>query len=437
MELGFLLAFSLTLIACVAVGLPILYALGAGYLLFFTYALLKRHSAASIFKMSLNGIRTAKNVLMTFALIGMLTALWRAAGTIPAAVCYAAEFIRPSVFILMSFLLNCAVSFLTGTSFGTAATMGVICMTMGLAMGVNPVWAGGAILSGSYFGDRCSPLSSSALLISELTDTDIFENVRGMMKTGLIPFLLTCAIYAAAGAAAPAGQAGGAAVRTVFAAAFRLSPVTLLPALAILVLSFFRVNIKLTMLAGIAAAMGVCLFYQGTHILPLLRLMLLGYHSPDPRVAVMMDGGGIVSMLKVAAIICISSSYAGIFRGTGLLDGLKDRVAAFSQKHSTYGAVFLSSVVAGMVACNQTLTIMLVHQLCGSAQEDEGALAMDLENTAVVIAPLIPWSIAGSVPLASISAPTVCLAAACYLYLLPLWNLAAQARRGGRAEKSA
>lgn len=431
MELGFLFAFSLTLIGCVATGIPILYALGAGYLLFFTYALLKGRSVRAVLQMSLDGVRTAKNVLFTFVLIGLLTASWRAAGTIPAAVFYAAELIRPPVFLPMAFLLNCAVSFLTGTSFGTSATMGVICMTMGRAMGVSPVWAGGAILSGAFFGDRCSPVSSSALLVSELTATNIFENIRAMLKTGLVPFLLTCAVYTAAGLASPAGAAGAADAGEVFAASFRLGPVTLLPALAILVLSLRRVNIRLTLLAGIASAMAVCLLYQGTELLPLLRLMLLGYHAPDPRAAGMLDGGGIVSMLGVAAIVCISSSYAGIFRETGLLDGLKSRVAAFGQRRSPYGAVLLASLLAATVACNQTLAILLAHQLCASAREDRAGLAVDLENTAVVIAPLIPWSIAGSVPLASVSAPTASLAAACYLYLLPLWNLAVRARRGG------
>ena len=54
-------------------------------------------------------------------------------------------------------------------------------------------------------------------------------------------------------------------------------------------------------------------------------------------------------------------------------------------------------------------------------QED---LAIGLENTAVVLAPLVPWSIAGAVPLATLGAPTAALAAACYLYLIPLWDLA-------------
>ena len=50
-------------------------------------------------------------------------------------------------------------------------------------------------------------------------------------------------------------------------------------------------------------------------------------------------------------------------------------------------------------------------------------MAISLENSVIVIAPLIPWSIAGSVPLAILGAPTSSLLAAFYLFLLPLWMM--------------
>lgn len=84
-----------------------------------------------LFKLSVSGVKTVKNILITFMLIGMLTALWRKAGTIPIIVCYAAQLISPALFLLMTFLLNCFISVLTGTSFGAAATMGVICAAIG------------------------------------------------------------------------------------------------------------------------------------------------------------------------------------------------------------------------------------------------------------------------------------------------------------------
>ena len=75
-----------------------------------------------------------------------------------------------------------------------------------------------------------------------------------------------------------------------------------------------------------------------------------------------------------------------------------------------------------MIACNQTLTILLANQLCGDGYQDKEQLALDLEDSAVVISPLIPWSIAGGAPLSTIGAPVAAITAAFYLFLLPLWR---------------
>lgn len=61
--------------------------------------------------------------------------------------------------------------------------------------------------------------------------------------------------------------------------------------------------------------------------------------------------------------------------------------------------------------------------MCISAAYSGIFQATDLENSVVVLAPLVPWSIAGAVPLASAGAPEQSLLAACYLYLIPLYSL--------------
>ena len=187
------------LLLCLLLDWSILYALLAGLLLFLLYGRRKGFGWKALLGMALAGVKTVKNILITFLLIGVLTALWRAAGTIPVIVCYAARLIRPGVFLVMTFLLNAGVSVLTGTSFGTAATIGVICAAMGATMGVDARLTGGAVLAGAFFGDRCSPVSTSALLVSELTKTDIYGNIRRMLRTALVPFLLSVAFYFALG----------------------------------------------------------------------------------------------------------------------------------------------------------------------------------------------------------------------------------------------
>ena len=175
-----------------------------------------------------------------------------------------------------------------------------------------------------------------------------------------------------------------------------------------------------TMLASIVAAAAVCVMYQGVPVKEVLECALLGFVACDGELAAMLNGGGMVSMLKVAGIVCISASYAGIFQKTGLLDAVTDMIAAMNRKLSSFVTVVVISVLSGAVSCNQTLAIMLTQQLCSNIVPDRQKFAIYLENSVVLIAPTIPWSIASGVPLSSVGAPAAAIGMAFYLFLVPV-----------------
>jgi len=422
--------FILGLIACVGFGLSIFYALFFGLALFYAYGFIKKYSFRQMMKMTLSGMKTVLSVTIVFILIGGLTAIWRASGTIPYIIYYASKVILPQTFVLASFILCCCISMLMGTSFGTAATMGVICMMMGRTMGISPVWTGGAVLAGAFFGDRNSPMSTSALLVSELTGTNIFANVRLMIRSAIVPFLLTCLIYLVIGFTMKTGASSSDAA-ALFAKHFNLLWVTVIPAALIVVLSAFRVSVKITVVVSVVCGGIICMAVQGLDFLQTLKILALGYSAPDAKLGAMLNGGGIISMLKPAAIVLLSSSYSGIFEGTGLLSGIKKYIGLIAEKINPFGAYILTAVFTAMISCNQTLAIMLTHQLCGDTVASNDDQALSLENSAVIISPLIPWCIAGAVPLAAIDAPTSSIFCACYLFLVPICYYITK-RRGQR-----
>ena len=135
-EIVVLLIFAAALILCIALDWSILIALVFGYFVFCAYALFQKHKWTDVLKMTLSGMKTVKNILITFLLIGMITAAWRASGTIPYIVYHSTKFCSPQTMVLASFLLCCLISFLTGTAFGTSATIGVICAAISNSMGI-------------------------------------------------------------------------------------------------------------------------------------------------------------------------------------------------------------------------------------------------------------------------------------------------------------
>ena len=426
-EISVLSLFALALVLCIGYDISILAALVFGFFLFFGYGLYKKHSVKEMAAMAFSGVKTVKNILITFILIGIITATWRVCGTIPYIVYHATKVCSPGSMVLVTFLLCGLISTLTGTAFGTAATMGVICTTMASSMGIPLLYSGGAVLAGSFFGDRCSPMSTSALLVSTVTGTDLYRNIGSMVKTAIVPFLVTCGIYAFLGRGAGTDY-DVTEIQSLFAEAFRLHPAALIPAAIIILFSCFRINVKITMSVSILCGMAVAVFIQGTSPAELLNIALWGYQPKHTEVAALLSGGGIQSMVKVFCIVCLSSCYSGMFNGTGLLEGFRGYLNRLSDKILPFGSIFLTSIITVMISCNQTLAIMLTQQLCVDTEPDPETMASHLENTVVVIAPLIPWSIAGAVPLATVGAPTMSILTACYLYLLPIWNYAAAIR---------
>ena len=396
MEAAILIIFAAALVACVAADISVLYAMIAGYILFFAYGLIKKHSVRDMLRMSLKGMDTVKNILVVFLLIGVLTATWRSSGTIPMIICSAAGIVRPAFLLPAVFLINCLVSLLIGTSFGTAATVGTICMAIGRTAGISPTLLGGAILAGAFFGDRCSPMSTSAHLV--------------------------CALYAAIGMSYKNAQFSTEALE-ILRSGFTMHWLLVVPAALIIIMSLCRINIRWVMLTSIVVSAALSIVIQDVSIRDMVSYMITGYHAPTRELAAILDGGGLVSMVTVSLIVLISASYSGIFDGTGMIDGLKARTAAIAGRASSFAATFAAAVLAAIISSNQTLAIIMTKQLCSDNYRNKPELALDIEDTAVVMSPLVPWSIASAVPLSVVGAPAGAVTAAFYLYLLPLIRL--------------
>ena len=416
-----ILLFSLSLIFCLLLKYSVIYALIVGYIIFVTYGLIKGYDLKVLMKKSFEGVLTVKNILLVFILIGMITALWRASGTIAFIVYMGSKLISPSILILLTFLLCSILSFLIGTSLGTAATMGVICVSIGKAMGINPYYLGGAVLSGIYFGDRCSPMSTSALLITELTKTNLYTNIKLMFKTSIIPFVTTCLFYLFLGLKSSTSPVSIDATN-IFKENYNLNIVVIVPAILIIILSLLKVNVKKTMLVSIVISFIIAIFFQKESVTSLINYCVYGFHHSNEKLNLMMKGGGILSMLNVGLIVAISSSYSGIFKETKMLVLMKKYLKEFSEKTSNYFVIFLSSIISGAIACNQSLGTILAYELCEEL-EDKQNMAIILENTIVLLAGLIPWNIAMAVPLKTIDIGLMSGLFAFYLYFLPLWNL--------------
>lgn len=362
-------------------------------------------------------------VVKVLVLIGLITALWRSAGTITFFVYYGIRIITPSLFIVITFLLACLLSYALGTSFGVAGTVGVIFMALARSGDVNEIITAGAVLSGVFFGDRGSPVSSSALLVAAVTRTNIFDNVKAMMKTVLLPLLLSIAIYTVLSLQNPIGSVNEDILRAL-ENDFAISLWLVIPAILMLILPLFRINVMICMTASIIAGFLITVLVQGTPIIETLKLSIAGYSVKSESLGTILSGGGVLSMVEVCAIVFISCSFSGIFSGADLLRTIQDALEKSMDKLGKFGAMLLVSVGTTAVFCNQTIASIMCSDLMGKPYKSRGGdafeLAVDIENSVIIISPLIPWCIASTVPLGMLGVGMGALPYAVLLYLVPL-----------------
>lgn len=394
-----------------------LYALLAILIALIIFGLVRGYKLGALMKMSISNLKVARNIVMVMLMVGAMTALWRAGGTIPYIVSLTSGALEPAVFLPVAFLMNSAISALTGTSVGTAASIGSICMSVGNALGISPAVCGGVVLSGAFFGDRCSPVSTSALLVAEVTQTNLYDNIRGMIRTCVIPFAVALAVFAAMGILANTHAASNTSV-DVFEAFYNFHWTLVLPAVSILVLALLRIDVKINMMASIAIAAVITFVVQGVGISDVARIAFIGYDAPE-EISSMMSGGGVLSMAKLCCIILISLTFVGLFKGMGILDKIRGPVQRLGNR-SPFGCMIVTAFTTCMVSCNQSMCIILTNELCKSVVDDKNRRAIYIENSSVVIAGLVPWSMASLVPLGAMGAPTASILFAAYLYLIPL-----------------
>ena len=419
---GVALCFALFLgamAACLITGQSFLWALVLGLVLFGILGRRRGHGLGAMWAMAWAEGRRVLIVLRIFVFIGAITALWRSGGTIVFFIYYGVQAISPKLFVLVAFLLTALISYALGTSFGVVGTAGIVLMALARSGSVSEAVTAGAILSGAYFGDRCSPASSSAALVAAETGTQLYDNLRNMFRTGALPVAVTIAVYGVLSVRHPI-----AAVDESLLQALRDSAVislwALVPAVIMLALPLVKVPVLISIGLSVAAAGAVSVLVQGMTVWDMLKTAVLGYYPAAGELKDILSGGGIVSMAKPAVLVFTTGLLAGLLEGTGVMAGAAGLVEKLARRCGRFAAAAAVSLGAGMLFCNQSVVIVMGGQLLRRCYTDPNELAVDMENSGIVLSPLIPWNIACSIPLVMLDVDERAIPYAVLLYAIPL-----------------
>lgn len=359
------------------------------------------YSMDELFDAMGTSLKNASVSLLFFIIIGMLVASWIISGTVPTLIYYGLKFITPGLFLPLGFIACSITSFVTGTSWGTAGTIGIALLGMGTGMGIPPAIIAGMVVSGSAFGDYLSPMSDTTILASQAAKIDMYDHVKSMGLTLIPATLITIGIYAFLGSgynnAYDATTTNE--ILVTLNNSFNISVLTLIPIILVLVLSALKAPSIPTLLLGIFSGGIIAILTQGASLIEFINVLNVGFslETGNAMVDTLVNRGGIQGMMWTFSLAFIALMLSGILEEVGYL---KVIIATFVDKIKNTGMLVTSTYLTGIVGCMAMAEVYLSIILNGSLYQkvykdkdvDPAVLSRTLEEGATLAGPLVPWT---------------------------------------------
>lgn len=392
-------------------------------------------------------VKRVTEAVFILLMIGALSGIWMISGIVPTMIYYGLQIIHPAFFLLTTCVLCAVVSLMTGSSWTTVATIGVALIGIGQAQGFHEGWVAGAIISGSYFGDKMSPLSDTTVLASSTVGVRLFTHIRYLVYTTIPALFCALLVYLVAGFTLTASS--DATIQTYASAlsakfdislwAFVVPTITAfmiykrLPSLITLFLSTL-----LAALYGLLFQYEVLLEVAGADAGSMLALFkgtmqtLLGatqLEMGSTQLNDLVGTGGMAGMMDTIWLILCAMCFGGVMEASGFLVGISRLFLRFVRKtFSLVSSTVASGILFNLVTADQYISIILTGNMFKQTYHDQGhearLLSRTTEDAVTVTSPLIPWNTCGMTQATVMGVSTwTYLPYAVFNYLCPLFSL--------------
>ena len=347
-------------------------------------------------------IKNCATTDMILLFVGILVGIWVVGGAIPSLIYYGLMFIKPAALLPLAFILCSITSLLTGTSFGSIATMGHVLYGIGVQMGIPAGLIAGAVVSGAHFGDKMSPISDTTNLAPAVSGTDLYAHIHSMLYTTVPATIVSLILYAVLGLQyrGSAGSGNAAELMQVLEQHYHIGVLAFLPLLLVIVMSAFRIPSLITLMVSIILSTGTALLTQDISFEAVMDAALNGFVSDTgySLIDTMLSRGGLISMTETIAITLFACMMGGAFQASGMLEVLTENLLLkFVRTTRSLVAGTLLYVYGIMAATgSQTIALILPGKTLTPSYEkldvDKKVLSRSLEDAGTMGAALIPWT---------------------------------------------
>ncbi len=401
------------------------------------------HDLKDLGKNAVDGISSAMGAIFILLAVGALIGTWSMAGTTATLTYYGVKLINPAWFYLACVIICGLISLSIGSSWTTAGTIGVALIAIAGVLGLNPAVTAGAIISGSYFGDKMSPLSDTTNLSPAIAGTDLYTHIRTMLWTTVPSLVITLVLFAWMGFRTEVDTSAFDPTPALKAleASFNISFWTLIPLFVVLFLAVKRVPAFVAIMAGalMGGVMAVILqpqlviaFANDPSLSPALALLkgvwsamangfvaVTGY----PKIDELVSRGGMASMLYTVWLVLSAMSFGAIMDYTGSLRKLLEPLVRFAK---TAGRLMISAgataIFLNIFAGDQYMAIVLPGTIFREEFHKRNVapqmLSRQIEDTATITSPLVPWNTCGAYMAATLGVATIAYLPYCFFNLI-------------------
>ncbi len=366
------------------------------------------------------GISMSLGACLILLAVGSLIGTWMLAGTVPTLIYYGLELLNPAIFYAAACLICAVVAMSIGSSWTTAATVGVALMGVSEGMGMSAAITAGAVISGAYFGDKISPLSETTNLAPAIAGTNLFEHIRYMLWTTIPSFIIALILFLVLGINQDLAATNVRIVemQSLLNESFSLGVHLLVPLVVLLVLAvrkmpaFPAVSIG-ALLGGVWALLfqaDVVTAMNGTDFTGFLGNITVvwtalfdgvSFTTSDENLNSLLSRGGMSSMLNTIWLIICAMSFGAVLEKVGLL---KRVVSAILHGAKSAGDMIsrtiLTCIGTNLVTADQYMAIVMPGRMYKEEFEARGLdqlnLSRSLEDGGTLTSPLIPWNTCGA-----------------------------------------
>ncbi len=352
-------------------------------------------------------------VLILFA-IGVLIGSWIVSGTIPMLIYHGISIVNANWIYVFSFLICIIFSLLTGTSWGSAGTIGVVMMGISEVYDANLAITAGAVVGGSFFGDKMSPLSDTTNIASLATGVDVMAHIRSMMYTTVPSAIIAGAIYFAL---SPAFSAESATQTADLSAVeltlseldqiFNFHILLLLPLAIVIWGSATRKPIFLTLLGSAWVAMVLAFIFQPFSFNDIFNSFNKGFSVEmagnldlKSNVINILNRGGLYNLISGIVISLLIFAFIGTLEVTNAIDvSIRALMDGFKKRSHTVAAALTATLFTNLMASNQYATSFIIGEAFNKKFDKMGiprrVLSRSIEDAGTMMENLAVWTPSG------------------------------------------